>query len=223
VWPENPVEATTGSGAHVITRRSVDSTDAPTEVSQPTGRRVAQPPRRRSRWPMAVASVVVLLGGGAAALAFTPPGRRLLQQAGLAAPLDTGSAPADSTTLAPVVRPPPPAPVETTTVDTSGPPAAPVRQPRRESARPPTTPPVTRDPAPAVPQVGFLTIDATPSGLLLVDGREIGDTPRFRVELRPGAHAVEIRREGFKPYLESIQITVGNVTLRRVTLQPEGS
>jgi serine/threonine-protein kinase len=225
VWPENPVEAAGGTGARAVTRRSVSSTDAPTEVSQPTARRVAQPPpRRRARWPVALVSALVVMGGGAAALAFTPPGRRLLRQAGLAAPADTVAAPLDSATLAPVVRAPPPAPAETTAVDpTDSTPPAPVRRPERESARPPATPPATRDPAPAVPQVGFLTIDATPSGVLLVDGREIGDTPRFRLELRPGAHTVEIRREGFKPYLESIQITVGNVTLRRVTLQPEGS
>jgi len=222
VWPENPVEVTAGSGAHILSRRSVGSTDAPTEVSQPTARRVAQPPRRRrSRWPVAVASAVVILGGGAAALALTPPGRQWLQRAGLASAAgadaladpatavgDTVAAPRDTT---PVVQAPADTPV-------SNPPP---RQVPPE--RPPATPPVTRNPAPAVPQTGFLTIDATPSGTLLVDGREMGDTPRIRLELAVGEHLVEVRREGYRQFRASILITVGNETRRSVQLQPEGS
>jgi hypothetical protein len=85
------------------------------------------------------------------------------------------------------------------------------------------TPPVTRNPVPAVPQTGFLTIDATPSGNVFVDGREIDYTPQIKLELAAGEHLVEVRREGYKPYRERILITVGNETRKSVQLHPEGS
>jgi serine/threonine-protein kinase len=221
VWPENPVEVTAGRGAHPLTRRSVGSTDAPTEVSQPTARRVAQPgPPRRRRWPMAVASVVLIVGGGAAALSFTPPGRQLLERAGLAAPADTvETVPATADT---VPTPPDTSRVVQAPLPVDTPMSVPPR-PQEPPARPPATPPVTRDPAPAVPQTGFLSIDATPSGTVVVDGREIGDTPRIMLELPAGERLVEVRREGYKPFRERILITVGNVTRKSVQLQPEGS
>jgi hypothetical protein len=218
VWPENPVEAVTGSAAHVVTRRSVDSTDAPTEVSQPTERRVAQPPPRRSRWPVAVASVVVLLGGGAAALTLTPPGRRLLQQAGLAAPLDTAAAPRDSTTLAPLVQAPPPAPVETTTVDTAPPPPAsrPVRRPARDTDRAPVTQPAPNTP-PAAPEIGYLTVNADPFGNVFVDNRLAGETPIYTFRVPAGRHVVEIRREGYLTLVDTVLVGSGEtVRINRV-------
>jgi hypothetical protein len=167
-----------------------------------------------------VASAVVILGGGAAALAFTPPGRQLLERAGLAAVTDSAADPATTVsdtggtadTTARVVQAPP--------ADT------PVSNPPRQQtppARPLVTAPVTRNPAPTVPQTGFLTIDATPSGNVFVDGREIDYTPQIKLELAAGEHLVEVRREGYKPYRERILITVGNETRKSVQLQPEGS
>jgi hypothetical protein len=92
--------------------------------------------------------------------------------------------------------------------------------------QPPRPQPTRQDPPrstqPAVPRVGYLTIDASPSGLLIVDGREIRDTPVFRFELAVGEHRIEIRREGYVTFQELMGITIGNETRKRVTLVPEG-
>jgi len=222
VWPENPVEATAGSGAHILSRRSVASTDAPTEVSQPTARRVAQPPRRRrSRWPVAVASAVVILGGGAAALAFTPPGRQLLERAGLAAAADSAADPA--TALSDSV----PAPRDTAPVVQAPPADTAVSNPPRQQnppARPPLTPPVTRpavgDPV-ATPRSGTLAIRSTPDGSVLIDGVERGESPG-QWDLPPGRHIVEVRREGWITWIDTVEITAGNPLRRTPVLRREG-
>jgi hypothetical protein len=93
--------------------------------------------------------------------------------------------------------------------------SSPVQQPVRRPSRP-----VER--TPPAPQVGYLSIDATPHGLLVVDGREIRDTPVIRLELARGEHVVEIRREGFQTFRERMMITTGNETRKRITLVPEG-
>jgi serine/threonine-protein kinase len=36
----------------------------------------------------------------------------------------------------------------------------------------------------------FLNVDSTPASTCLVDGRNLGKTPRFHVSVRPGSHAV---------------------------------
>jgi PEGA domain len=161
---------------------------------------------------------VVLLGGGAAALGLTPPGRRLLQQAGLAAPPDTATAPRDSTTLAPVVQAPPPAPVETTTVDTPSVPAAspPVRRPAQDPDRAPATQPARTTP-PAAPEIGYLTVNADPFGNVFVDNRLAGETPIYTFRVPAGRHVVEIRREGYQTLVDTVLVGSGEtVRINRV-------
>ena len=89
-------------------------------------------------------------------------------------------------------------------------------------ARPVQRPAPTRPPVAPV-RLGYLTIDATPSGLLVVDGQEVGDTPVFKLELTIGAHEIEIRREGYRTYSEQIEISAGNEARKRITMVPEGS
>ncbi len=232
VWPENPVTPTDRiSAATTPIRRSTPSTDAPTEISQPTATvgRPRAPARKRRRWPAVAAALVLLLGGGAAFVGLTPTGHDLLERAtqlatrsgeptgdpsGAAAQPESAMvlAAAESTAALTVLDTvTPPADTEATPVRQSPPIQTPVRRP---------SPPVER--APPTPQVGYLTIDATPHGLLVVDGREIRDTPVIRLELPRGEHVVEIRREGFQLFRERMMITTGNETRKRVTLVPEG-
>jgi serine/threonine-protein kinase len=225
VWPENPVEAKPGSGAHLFTRRSVGSTDAPTEVSQPTAGRVAQPPRPpRRRWPMAVASALVVLGGGAAALALTPPGRALLRQAGLAPGTSTTAATPDTAAGdTGAVAQVPPTVLDTARGDTARPepardtvrrPADPPRRPVEAPAQPPAT-------VPEAPRFGTLAIRSTPDGAVYIDGVERGESPG-QWELAPGRHIVEVRRVGWITWVDTIQITAGNPLRTSPVLRREG-
>ncbi|MDH3292554.1 MAG: protein kinase [Gemmatimonadota bacterium] len=233
VWPENPVTPTDRiSAATTRTRRSTPSTDAPTEISQPTAT-VGRPrprPRKRRIWPAIAAALVLVLGGGAAFVGLTPTGHDLLERATRLATRSgqptggPGGAPAQPES-AMVLAAAESMAAQLTATDTGAAPAdtqpTPVRQspPVQEPARRPSRP-VER--IPPAPQVGYLSIDATPSGLLVVDGREIRDTPVIRLELARGEHVVEIRREGFQTFNERMMITTGNETRKRVTLVPEG-
>jgi hypothetical protein len=216
VWPENPVEATGGSGAHLL-RRSVGSTEAPTEVSQPTARRVAQPPvPRKRRWPLALVSALVLLGGGAAALTLTPPGRRWLERTGLAAPVaaETTADSAAAPDSMPALAQQPPAPADATRPDTGR--TTPPETPTRRAEPPRQTPPVTTAPAPV--RMGELSIVATPDGMVLIDGVERGDSPG-RWELPAGRHVVQVRKEGWHTWVDTVEITAGNSTRRSAVLR----
>jgi serine/threonine-protein kinase len=233
VWPENPVTPTDRiSAATTPIRRSTPSTDAPTEISQPTATVGRPRPRVRKRrvWPAVAAAMVLLLGGGAAFVGLTPTGHDLLERATRLAtrsgepaggPIGTPVQPESAMVLSAAES----ALAASTASDSGAAPAdtqpTPVRQsPPVEVPARRTSPPVER--TPPAPQVGYLTIDATPHGLLVVDGREIRDTPVIRLELARGEHVVEIRREGFQLFRERMMITTGNETRKRVTLVPEG-
>jgi hypothetical protein len=58
--------------------------------------------------------------------------------------------------------------------------------------------------------VGFLTVNAVPYGTVSIDGVEVGDTPLVGHELPPGPHVVRITREGFRPEVSTVTITLGN-------------
>jgi serine/threonine protein kinase len=229
VWPENPVTPTGRNGHEAVTRRrSLSSISEPTAISEPTG--IDQPTTGRRRRVVPVLLPMLLTGALAAAAWFTPQGRDLLGRAGIglrtagaesgpnsttpgdesgallgAALVDSGSV-EDSTTA----NPPP----ETETPATRQDPP-PTPQPVRQDPRP-------RQVQPAPPRVGYLTLDATPSGLVLVDGRELRDTPLYRLELTVGRHVIEIQREGYRTFREELTISSGNETRKRVTLEKEG-
>jgi eukaryotic-like serine/threonine-protein kinase len=230
VWPEGPALPRQASGG--ARAQAVTSTEAPTEISQPTAAARARPgpaPRRRAPLALVAAVAIIVLGGVTAALLFTPvgalvrgrstaePGASVPQAAPVNPPAPAGGAdtlrvvPADSSavTAAQPVDSPAPAPQEQR-------PARPQPTPERAAQRQP--PPA--EPAPA-PQVGFLSINATPAGTIVIDGREYGDTPQ-RIELAPGSHVVEIRREGYVTWRETLVITSGNETRKRPILNPEG-
>ena len=82
--------------------------------------------------------------------------------------------------------------------------------------------------APArTPQRGFgtLSIRVQPAdAVVVVDGerwdRPDGD-PRLSVELSAGAHQVEVRKDGHKPYVSNVQVRSGEVTTLNVSLPVE--
>ncbi len=103
-----------------------------------------------------------------------------------------------------------PAPAQTTPQVTQPPRREPVRQPVRREP----------DPVPAVPAVGYLTVDASPYGTVIIDGVEIGDTPKYQHTLSPGRHVIEIRREGYRTVVDTVLISRGNTTRLNKTLIP---
>ncbi|MDH3458286.1 MAG: PEGA domain-containing protein, partial [Gemmatimonadota bacterium] len=117
--------------------------------------------------------------------------------------------------------------VDSGSVEDSTPVTPPPETPATRQDPPPARQPVRQDPRPrqvqpAPPRVGYLTLDATPSGLVLVDGRELRDTPLYRLELTVGPHVIEIQREGYRTFREELTISSGNETRKRVTLEKEG-
>ena len=60
----------------------------------------------------------------------------------------------------------------------------------------------------------------------LVDGeawaRPQGEN-RFSIDLAEGPHQVEVRKEGFRPYVRSVDILAGRTFTLNVSLSPEGS
>ena len=71
--------------------------------------------------------------------------------------------------------------------------------------------------------MGLLTIASTPFGTVVVDGVEIGDSPIANYELPPGAHIVEVRKEGYRTTVDTVTITAGGTTRLRKTLIPGGT
>lgn len=96
----------------------------------------------------------------------------------------------------------------------------------------PVTPPVTSDrsseprqttqrPAPqqpAVPQVGWLTVNSNPFGSIWIDDVFIQETPLFRHQLSPGTYVLEIRRQGFQTVVDTVRITARNEVKRQKIL-----
>jgi len=62
---------------------------------------------------------------------------------------------------------------------------------------------------------GYLSINSTPWAELSVDGRVIGNTPQLNIRVPAGAHAVELRRNGFETRRTSV--TVGSGSTVRIT------
>ncbi len=190
--PEQPV---TGPSRPITisTARGTAALDVATQLTPPP-----RPPRRRRR--AAVVGLLVLAGAAGG-------GYWYVSRDGRIATATAGGA--DTLTVAPVVPTPTrpePRPTDPTPVQTR----------RQEPER---RPPPRREPeTPPAPTVGYLTIDARPWGTVFVDGIEIQDTPLVRHELRPGRHIIEVRREGYRTVIDTVQISAGNSTRLTKTL-----
>jgi hypothetical protein len=68
-------------------------------------------------------------------------------------------------------------------------------------------------PATSANDPAHLYINATPWGLLFIDDRPMGNTPRADLQIPPGMHRIRITRDGYLPYETEIAIEAGE-TLR---------
>jgi len=95
---------------------------------------------------------------------------------------------------------------------TSGPrPKAPPKTPRPKARRPAEVVP----PSPRPAGHGWLTLNATPWALVLVDGKRVGVTPIFRLKLTAGPHRVELRNPDRKVSRQiTVEVQAGRVVKR---------
>lgn len=110
-----------------------------------------------------------------------------------------------------------PARTQEVTVDAADGAAQPATSPTTGAAevatpRPPAAPP---------PEPALLSVNATPWGLLYVDGELIGNTPQLNLRLAPGAHLIRVEREGFAPAERRIELAPGQILrITDITLAP---
>jgi protein kinase-like protein/PEGA domain-containing protein len=166
---------------------------------------------------IAAAAVLVALALGVwrlmapSAPAALPPARPPQRADASAAAAVTPNLPRpDTPSLAPVPSSPAP-PFETARSSSSN---------KRAGTRPLPTPTATRpgprpsDPgrrahARPVPTPGRLSVNATPWGVVSVDGRVVGNTPVMGLSLTPGRHQVRVEREGFEPAERLVRLDSG--------------
>jgi hypothetical protein len=69
-------------------------------------------------------------------------------------------------------------------------------------------------------------IKAEPLGsLVIIDGYPLGrqeDTSPFEIGLLIGRHWVEVKKEGYKPYLQEVELLTNRRVILNVTLEKEG-
>jgi hypothetical protein len=172
-------------------------------IGAPAG--VAIPPPRPSPGGSALPLVI---------MDFEPPRRRLAPRIALAA-LGLVLAAVGvrlGISSAHVARPRialPPAPLPVHTPDTlARVPAVPVPAPA--PALPTPRPAVRRSERPAVAvEPGRLSINATPWGVVSIDGRVVGNTPLLDLAVAPGLHRMRVQRAGFKAVERVIPVTAG--------------
>ncbi|MFI5280901.1 MAG: PEGA domain-containing protein, partial [Gemmatimonadales bacterium] len=56
---------------------------------------------------------------------------------------------------------------------------------------------------------GRLFVNATPWGLVYVDGQSVGNTPRADIQLPAGTHRLRIVREGYDTFDRTITVGAG--------------
>lgn len=116
--------------------------------------------------------------------------------------------------LASLVRAPDPIRVNAaplTDTPTATPPAPAPSTPVANTPRPSTAdrPAATKaPPAPVVPAVLF--INSSPWGRVLIDGTDVGNTPRANLSVAPGSRLVRIVRDGFVPFERRLQLSPGD-------------
>jgi len=173
-------------------------------------------PAPRRRWvPMSVLGLVVV--GGAVATAWLL-GSGATTNGAANAPLAPPSLVRDSVVrevspLPPPVLPQPVPPERRDSVVRSPPrPRVPLRAaPAASAARAPSRPPVA---------AGHLFVNATPWGQVYLDGVLIGNTPRAGVAVSPGAHQLQVARDGFQSFEIAIRIAPGQeLRLTDIVLQ----
>ena len=92
--------------------------------------------------------------------------------------------------------------------------------PRTPAAQAP--PPAAPAPRPAAAaESGRLFLNATPWGVVYIDGKEMGNTPQMNLAVSAGSHVLRVVREGFQPFEREIEIAVDEVLrITDITLVP---
>jgi TonB family protein len=73
----------------------------------------------------------------------------------------------------------------------------------------------------SAPTTGLAEIVSTPSGAaVVVDGSASGQTPLADLKLRPGAHKVELTKEGYEPWAGTVSVDLAKKTRLEATLKP---
>jgi serine/threonine protein kinase len=69
-----------------------------------------------------------------------------------------------------------------------------------------------------------LSLSTQPPGMLFLDGKPIRSTPVIRLEIAPGRHRVQVKRDGFTPFDTVLTAAPGQeIKWTRKTLTPMGS
>lgn len=164
-------------------------------------------PRSRSRIPWKVLTIVLFVAAAAAAVVTG------LRDPRIAALFSDDPEPTPMPRLArpsfEELVPPPAAAIATpAAADSPMPAATPERAPARESR------PVGGGPA-------TLFVSSRPWGVLFVDGRRIGNTPRANIAVPPGRHVIRIERDGFVAFERTVQLASGaELRLTNIVLEP---
>ncbi|MCX5753925.1 MAG: serine/threonine protein kinase [Candidatus Krumholzibacteria bacterium] len=99
--------------------------------------------------------------------------------------------------------------------------------PTEKAAEPPERPVTEKSAAPPVPSArieapatGFVDVTVEPTAEILIDGRRrvVGDRLTM-LELSTGTHELACRSEGYRDYLETVQIKRGELSRRMITLE----
>jgi eukaryotic-like serine/threonine-protein kinase len=101
----------------------------------------------------------------------------------------------------------------------------PVDTPAPAPAPPARTPPPTARPRAAtpVPARAKLSLSTQPTGMLFIDDKPIRFTPILNLELAPGRHRVQVKRDGFAPFDTVFTAEPGQeVKWTRIALKPIG-
>jgi hypothetical protein len=97
---------------------------------------------------------------------------------------------------------------------------------QREPRDPGRTRPLPERRAPDSRDFGTINVRVQPGDAVIVIDGERWDSPeggsRLTLELAAGAHRVEVRKDGFKPYTATVQIRPGEAQSLNVSLTPGG-
>ncbi len=214
IWPENPVGEPSSRPSAMI-RSSRASIEGDTTELTPSAAAMKRPRKKRTA-PLVLASLAVI-GGGAVGgwywlerMAKQPSDGQSASQPVVTA-FDTAggdtvsAATAESPGLDSSTRQPPVEPV-----------TPPVTSGRNTESRQQEQRPTPQQPA--VPQVGWLTVNSNPFGSIWIDDVFIQETPLFRHQLSPGTYVLEIRRQGFQTVVDTVRITARNEVRRQKIL-----
>ncbi|MGH7606814.1 MAG: serine/threonine-protein kinase, partial [Gemmatimonadales bacterium] len=115
---------------------------------------------------------------------------------------------------------------DSTPVGTIAPPATDTLASRPEPpTSPPPPPPPPPPPAPpaAAAARAQLSLSTLPPGMLFLDGRRIRSTPIYQLEITPGPHRLQVKRDGFVPFDTAFTASPGqDVKWTRRALRPIG-